>query len=187
MVGYVQDAVAAALKDWSTLQDAKVMPVRANEGNSVVINTPLPAIVVHVLGTDGDENTFIGGGIRQFFDLELWTLIDVPNYTFSQDSGLQAAKLDLSDDVIRCVEHPDFLEEVKQVHDLSMQFDRMETESTHGAKGALSVTIDIHKVIYKCSVEFDPSDEAYKRYADLILIEIDNNGVNESQIPPAIP
>lgn len=183
MVGYIQAAVAKALQDWEVLQTANIMPVRANEGNSVVINTPLPAVVVHVLGTDGDGNTFIGGGIRQFFDLELWTLIDVPNYTFSPDKGLQAEKLDVSDDVIRCVEHPDFMTDVKQVHDLSMQFDRMETETTHGTKGALSVTIDIHKVIYNCSVEFDPKDEDYKRYADLILIEIDNNGVNQSIIP----
>ena len=32
-----------------------------------------------------------------------------------------------------------------------------------------------------------PEDEEYKRYANLDLIEIDNNGVNETQIPSAIP
>jgi len=187
MVGYIQEAVASAIKAWTTLQAANVMPVRANDGSSIVINTPLPAVIIHVLGTDGDGNTFIGGGIRQFFDLELWTLIDVPNYTFTADGGLQAAKLDVSDDVIRCVEHPDFLANEKAVHDLSMQFDSMETETTYGTKGALNVTIDIHKVIYNCSVDFDVEDEAYKIYANLDLIEIDNNGVNETQIPSATP
>lgn len=182
MVGYIQDAVAKAIQDWDTLKAANVMPVRANEGNSVVINTPLPAVIVHVLGTDGDGNTFIGGGIRQFFDLELWVLIDIPNYTFTKDNGVQAANLDISDDVIRCVEHPDFLSDEKQTHDLSMQFDRMETETTYGTKGSLNVTVDVHKVIYNCSVDFDPQDEAYKRYADLVRIEIDNNDVNESII-----
>ena len=183
MVGYIQEAVAKAIQDWPALKTANVMPVRANEGNSVVINTPLPAVIVHVLGTDGDGNTFIGGGIRQFFDLELWTLIDVPNYTFSKDKGMQAAKLDVSDDVIRCVEHPDFLAAEKVTHDLNMLFDRMETETTYGTKGALNVTIDIHKVIYNCSVVFDMQDEAYNAYANLDVIEVDNNGVNESTLP----
>lgn len=182
MVGYIQQAVAEALQSWEALQTANVMPVRANDGDSVVINTPLPAVIVHVVGTEGDGNTYIGGGIRQYFDLELWVLIDVPNYTFSKDSSLQANKLDVSDDVIRCVEHPDFLSAEKLAHDLIMQFDRMETESTQGARGSMNITIDVHKVIYSCSVEFDPQDTSYKAYADLLLIDIDNNGVNHSEI-----
>lgn len=182
MVGYIQDAVAKAIQNWPTLKTANVMPVRANEGNSVVINTPLPAVIIHVVGTEGDGNTFIGGGIRQFFDLELWTLIDVPNYSFSQDRGLQAAKLDISDDVIRCAEHPDFLAAEKSAHDLNMMFDRMETETTYGTKGALNVTIDIHKVIYTCSVNFDLKDAAYNQYVELLRMEVDNNGVNQTII-----
>lgn len=182
MVGYIQEAVAKALQNWEPLKNANVMPVRANEGDSVVVNTPLPAVVVHVVGTDGDGNTFIGGGIRQFFDLELWTLIDVPNFTFSKDKGLQAAKLDVSDDVIRCAEHPDFMSNEKQVHDLSMQFDRMETETTYGTKGSLNITVDVHKVVYNCSVDFDVQDEDYNKYVELLRIEIDNNGINESII-----
>lgn len=180
MVGYIQDAVAKALSDWATLKTANVMPVRANEGNSVVINTPLPAVIIHIVGTDGDGNTFIGGGIRQYFDLELWTLIDVPNYSFSPDRGLQATKLDVSDDVIRCVEHPNFLSNIKQVHDLNMQFDRMETETTYGTKGSINVTVDIHKVIYNCSVYFNPLDAEYNAWVELERIEIDNNGVNNT-------
>lgn len=182
MVGYIQEAVAKAIQNWDALKDANVMPVRANEGNSVVVNTTLPAVVIHVVGTDGDGNTFIGGGIRQFFDLELWVLLDVPNYTFSKDKGLQAAKLDISDDVIRCVEHPDFLTLEKATHDLNMQFEKMETETTYGTKNAQNVTVDIHKIVYNCSVDFDLRDEAYNRYANLVRIEIDNNEVNESII-----
>ena len=187
MVGYIQDAVADAIRNWTALKNANVMPVRANEGGSVVVNTALPAVIIHVVGTDGDGNTFIGGGIRQFFDLELWVLIDIPNYTFSKDNGLQAAKLDISDDVIRCVEHPDFLSDIKSTHDLNMQFDRMETETTYGTKQSLTVTIDVHKVIYNCSVNFDLQDEAYNRYADLLRIEIDNNGVNTSVLGIVVP
>ena len=187
MVGYVQDEVATALRAWTTLKAANVMPVRANEGNSIVVNTPLPAVIIHIVGDEGEGNTFIGGGIRQYFTLELWTLIDVPNYTFSADNGVQADRLDISDDVMRCCEHPDFLTTLKQNHDLNMMFERMETEQTFGAQGSLNVTIDVHKIIYKCSVEFNPEDEEYVRYANLDLIEIDNDGVNDSQIPPATP
>jgi len=187
MVGYIQEAVAKALSNWTALKNANVMPIRATDGSSVVVNTPLPAVVVHVVGTDGDGNTFIGGGIRQYFDLELWVLIDVPNYTFSKDNGLQSAKLDVSDDVIRCVEHPDFIKTEKQLHDLNMQFDRMETETTYGTKGSLNVTVDIHKIIYNCSVLFNPEDAAYNAYADLLRIEVDNNGVNESILGIVVP
>lgn len=179
MVGYIQEAIAAALKAWEPLSSANVVVVRAVEGSSTVVNTSLPAIVVHVLGNDGQGNTYIGGGIRQYFDLELWMLLDVPNYTFSPDNNLQANKLDLSDEIIRCVEHPDFVLELKQTHDLNMQFDRMETETTFGSKNSLTVTIDVHKVIYSCSVAFDMKDEDYNRFADLERIEVDNNGINE--------
>jgi len=182
MVGYIQEAVATAIRNWEALKNANVMPVRANEGNSVVVNTPLPAVIINVVGTAGDGNTFIGGAIRQFFDLELWVLLDVPNYTFSKDNGLQAAKLDISDDVIRCVEHPEFLSDVKQAHDLNMQFDRMDTETTYGSKGALSVTIDVHKVVYSCSVAFDLKDTTYNRTANLDGIIVDNDSVCETII-----
>lgn len=187
MVGYIQDAVAKALSNWTALKNANLLPVRANEGDSVVINTTLPAVVIHVVGKEGDGNTFIGGSIRQFFDLELWTIIDVPNYSFSNDRGLQASKLDVSDDVIRCAEHPDFLINEKRAHDLSMQFDRMETETSYASKGALIITVDIHKVIYSCSVEFNPQDELYNAYADLLRIEVDNNGINDSVLGIEIP
>ena len=179
MVGYIQEAIAQAIRDWPELRAVNAVPVRATDGSSIVVNTPLPAIIINVVGNDGEGNTFIGGVIRQYFDLELWVLLDVPNYTFSKDAGLQAKNLDISDDVIRCVEHPDFLADVKAAHDLNMQFDRMETETTYGTKNALSVTIDIHKVIYNCSVAFNKKDEAYNRYADLERIEVDNNEINQ--------
>jgi len=182
MVGYIQEAVALAIRDWLPLKNANVMPVRANEGDSVVVNTPLPAVVLHVVGTEGDGGIFIGGQIRQSFDLELWVLLDVPNYTFSKDKGLQAAKLDISDEVIRCVEHPNFLLDVKQEHDLNMQFNRMETDTTYGSRESLNVTVDIHKIIYSCSVDFDLKNEEYLRYALLKRIEVDNDGINQSVI-----
>ncbi len=90
MVGFVGEAVAKALREWPALQVANVMPVRAVDGASVVVNTPLPAIAIHINGTDGAGNTYLGGGIRQFFDLELWYLCDVPNFAFSPDTGHQA-------------------------------------------------------------------------------------------------
>ena len=71
MVGYVTDAVATALKNWSALATANVIPLRAAAGDSVVIDTPIPAIVVHVFVDENDGNTFIGGGIRHYFRLEL--------------------------------------------------------------------------------------------------------------------
>lgn len=179
MVGYIQAAVAEAIKNWATLKDAKVMPVRAVDGDSVVVNTPLPAIAIHVRGNEGEGGIFIGGDIRQYFTLELWTLIDVPNYTFSSDNNLQANKLDISDDVIRCVEHPDFLQTVKEDHDLNMVFEKMETETTYGTSNAITVTIDVHKVVYECSVKFDLKAEDYNQFAILERIEVDNNGINE--------
>lgn len=182
MVGYVQESIAYALKRWDALKDANVMPVRSVDGASVVVNTPLPCIVIHINGTEGEGNTYFGGGIRQYFDLELWYICDVPNYTFSKDDFIQAKKLDLSDDIIRCMELTKDLDELKVRHDFNWQFDRMETESTYGTKGSLAVTVDVHKIIYKCDVEFDLKDEAYNRYVTLKRVEIDNNGINKSVI-----
>jgi hypothetical protein len=182
MVGYIQEAVAKALRDWPTLKAANVVPVRAAESNQIVINTTLPAVIVHIRGTEGEGGTFIGGAIRQYFDLELWVLLDVPNFSFSHDKGMQAAKLDLSDDVIRCVEHEDFLSALKTQRDLNMQFDRMETETTYGSKESLSITVDVHKVIYNCSVAFDLKDGSDLLFADLDGIVVDNDGINETII-----
>ena len=155
MVGYVQEAIAQALRKWEPLKVANVMPVRSVDGVSTIVNTPLPAVVVHINGIDGEGNTYLGDGIRQYFELELLYLCDVPNYTFSDDGGLQAKRLDLSDEVIRCIELTTELDEVKRKHDLNMQFDRMDTETTYGTKGALSVTVDVHRIVYKCDVELD--------------------------------
>lgn len=181
MVGYVQDAVANALKKWEPLTQAFVSVVRATDGASVVINTDLPAIFVHVLGEDSHGNTYLGGGIRQYFELTLHYVAEIYNYTFSPDAGLQAKALDLSDEIIRCIELTSELDEVKHKHDLNLQFDRMETETAYATKIGTgnSVTVDVHKVIYKGDVEFDLNDEGYNRYVELmkVIIEEKTTGV----------
>ena len=63
--------------------------------------------------------------------------------------------LDISDEVIRCIERTTLLDEVKANHDLNLQFDSMETETVYGTSGAMTVTVDVHKIVYKGSVEFD--------------------------------
>lgn len=176
MVGYVSSEVAKALKEWQPLKDANVYPTRAAEGATVVIDTPLPCIVVHVYGNDGEGNTYIGGGIRQYFELSLLVLTPLTNYTFSPDGGLQANTLDLSDEVIRCMENTELLNYLKQTHDFNAQFDRFESDTTYATNGANSVTVDVHRVVYKCDVEFDAKDDKYKQYA--ILQRVDGT-INE--------
>lgn len=156
MVGYISDALATALSGWPELKQANIMPVRATDGANVVVNTTLPAIAVQVNGVDGEGNTYLGGGIRQYFEIVLHVILPVTNYTFSRDKGAQANTLDISDDVIRCMERTTLLDEVKQKHDLNMQFDRMETDTTYGTKGATNICVDVHRVIYKADVQFNP-------------------------------
>ena len=67
MVGYVSSAVATALRDWKALKDANIIPIRATDGASVAVNTPLPAIAVHINGEEGEGGVFLGGGMRQYF------------------------------------------------------------------------------------------------------------------------
>lgn len=155
MVGYVSEAVATAIKKWDAFRALNVIPVRPTEGDSVVVNTPLPAIVVHVIGDEGEGNTFFGGGIRQYFEISLQCLIPTPNYTFTFDKGAQSDMLDLSDEVIRCIERTKELDEIKVKHDFNIQFDRMETDTTYATSGANTVTVDVHKIVYTGSVEFD--------------------------------
>lgn len=155
MIGYVTDAVANALKTWPALNRANIIPLRSADGDSVVIDTPLPSIIVRVVADDSEGNTFIGGGIRHYIQLELHCLLPVINYTFSHDGGAQAQMLDLSDEAIRCMERTDALDYIKSHNDFSVQFDKMETSTTYGTSGANTVVVDVHKVVYKGSVDFD--------------------------------
>lgn len=180
MVGYVTDAIANALKNWQPLKEANIIPLRGADGDSVVIDTPLPAIVIHVVADDSEGNTFIGGGIRHYFRLELHCLLPVINYTFSLDGGKQAAMLDLSDEVIRCVERTELLDSIKNRHDFNVQFDRMETTTTYGANGANTVVVDVHKVVYRGSVEFDLyNDKASRPESDVTLERVNIKTENE--------
>ena len=155
MVGYVSSAVATALKNWDELKDANIFPVIATEGSSTVVNTPIPAIAIQIAGDEGEGNVFFGGGIRQYFELILHCILPITNYSFSHDRGAQANLLDMSDEVIRCIEQTTLLDDVKVRHDLNLQFDRMETETTYATKGANTIDVDVHKVIYRGSVNFD--------------------------------
>lgn len=162
MVGYLGAAVAAALRQWPALKQANIFPTRAAEGTTVVVDTPLPAIVIHVIGTDDPEDEggiSFGGGIRFYFNLFMYVLLPVTNYSYSPDGGKQAELLDLSEDVVRCIEQTDVLDEVKRQHDLNLQFVNMPTDTTYGTRGAESVLVDVHKVSYKGSVSFDPKDK----------------------------
>lgn len=155
MVGYVTNAVAKALKNWDTLKASNIIPIRATGGESVVVNTPLPAIAVHVNGEEGEGNTYLGGGIRLYFELALHYLLPVTNYTFSADNAKQTELLDLSDEIIRCIENTTDLDAVKVEHDLNLQFDRLETDTTYATQGSTSTVVDIHKIVYKGSVRLD--------------------------------
>ena len=151
MVGYLGAAVAAALRQWPALKQANIFPTRAAEGTTVVVDTPLPAIVIHVIGTDDPEDEggiAFGGGIRFYFNLFMYVLLPVTNVSYSPDGGKQADLLDMSEEVVRCIEQTDVLNEVKQQHD-----------TTYGTRGAESVLVDVHKVSYKGSVSFDPRDK----------------------------
>lgn len=181
MEGYVQDAVANALKKWEPLKSAFCAPVRQTDGTSVVINTDLPAIIVEINGIDGEGNTYLGGGIRQYFELILHYITPVVNYSFTRDGGSQAKALDLSDEVIRCMELSPELDDVKRTHDLNMQYDREETDTTYGSKAnsGQTLVVNVHRIVYKCDVEFDPRDKLYNRYVELkkIIIEEKSTGV----------
>lgn len=176
MVGYVSDAVASALKAWPTLKQANVLPVRATEGQSVVINTPLPAIIINVAGddNDGESDLFFGGGIRQHFELRLLVVLPVTNYSFSFDKGSQAEVLDLSDDVIRCMERTTMLDDLRTKRDFSIQYSHTSTETTYATRGANSVTVEVHRIIYKGSVEFDPyNDKELRPITDVTLEKVE--------------
>lgn len=171
MVGYVSEAVATALKKWETLRKYNVIPVRATEGDSVVVNTPLPAIAIHIIGDEGEGNTFFGGGIRQYFEIQLYCMIPAPNYSFTFDKGAQASMLDLSDDVIRCMERSTEFDKIKVKHDFNIQFDSMETDTAYASQGANTVTVEVHRIIYKGSVEFDPYNDKETRPTTDVTLE----------------
>lgn len=180
MIGYVTDAIANALKTWKPLQEANVIPIRATDGMSAVVNTPLPAVAVHISGDTGEGNTFIGGGIRQYFEIALYVLLPVVNYTFSPDRGTQANVLDLSDEVIRCMERTSAFSDIQKRHDFNIQYDRTELDETYGTQGANSVVVDIHKIIYKGSVAFDPYNDKEERPTDVELKQVNIEKENEN-------
>lgn len=161
MVGYLSEAIAEAIRTWPALKDMNVVPIRATGGTTVLENTPLPAVAVHVSGHDGRGNTFFGGGIRLYFDVELYYMLPITNYTFSRDGGHQAQMLDLSEEVIRCMEQSSVFNNIRHEHDLVLQFDRMDTETTYGTQGSTSVVVDLHKIVYNGSVAFDPKDTRF--------------------------
>lgn len=182
MVGYVSFAVANALRKWQPLTKKGMIPVFATDGTGVVVDTPIPAIALYVQGEDGNRNTYLGGGIRFYFELQLHCIIPLTNYTFSEDNNLQAEMLDMSEEVVRCMELSEELQNVKVEHDLSLQFDRLDTYQTYATRNAISVAVDVHKVVYKGSVEFKPILDDSKWWVELKRVEIDNNRVNKSII-----
>lgn len=179
MVGTVMYAVANALAKWDKLKEHNLYPVRTTGGTVVLEDAPLPCIAVHLVGKEGKGNTYFGGGIRQYFDLELYVITQAYNVSFTTDAGMSA--LDMSNDVIRCMELTTELDEVKQKLDLNLQYNRMDTETTYATVSAMSVMCDVHKIVYDADVHFDPLDEEINRYVQLKRVEI-YNGVNESVI-----
>ncbi len=156
MVGYISEGVAKAIRSWDRLRSLSIVPVRATDGTSAVVNTPLPAVAIHVLGEDGEGNTFLGGEIRQYFELSLYCMIPITDYSFSTEKGTQTELLDASDEIIRCMERTRELDALKIEHDFNMQFDRMDSDTTYATQGVNSITVDVHKIVYKCSVRFNP-------------------------------
>lgn len=180
MVGYVQTAVADAIRNWLPLKEKGVSPILAVQGENIVTDTQLPAILVHVFGTDGQGNTYIGGEIRLYFELSLHMVTQITNSSFTPDKGLQAKAFDLSEEVIRCIERSDKLQNVRLEHDMSLQFDRMTTYSTYAYGKTNSVPVDVHQIVYNGSVEFKVGDtNGYP----LEVVDINNNDINHVILP----
>ena len=78
--------------------------------------------------------------------------------------------LDLSDEIIRCIERTKDLDYIKTRHDFSIQFDRMETSTTMAMQNANTVTVDVHKIIYRGSVEFDLYNDKEARPTECVTL-----------------
>lgn len=192
MEGYITTAVAKALKAWEPLKGANVFVVNAIEGDSVVVNTTPPAVAVHVRENNDLPSSQIGGQIRQRFDLALFCILPLTNYTFSPDSGLQAKMLDITDEVLRCMEmfrlHPG---DTQIGHDWNLIYGRTEHDTAYGTgTSGLSIVCRIHKLIYECSVEFDLYNTGGVQPGENVQqIDLDTHYINEEDyaIKQAIP
>lgn len=190
MVGYVTDAVVDSLRKWTKLTKEYIFPVYATDGVTEVTDTPIPCVAIHVNGDTGHDNTYIGGGVRLYFELQLLYIVPIMNTNFTPDNGKQSERLEISEEIINCMEQvtrlekqPDLMSQVCIEHDLNLQFSRLETQTTYARKGTESVLCQVHSIVYKGDVRFDTK---YDRDTDVVLKHVKAD-INNGEIKTVIP
>lgn len=180
MIGIISYNVGQALREWPGLKSdgINVSITRATDNTISIENIDLPLVVVHIRGEEGAGNTYIGGGIRLYFELALYYISVTHDYSMSNKlTGVDVEVLDRSLEVMRCMERTTLLDDIKNRFDFNFQFDRKEDEQTHALTGPTTIPADIQKIVYKCDVEFNPYNEEDVEWVRLKRIELDNNGI----------
>lgn len=103
MFGEVMDIIVKTIRGAKELKPAKLSVIAITTDETQTVNTPLPAVAV-AFEESMNADVFIGGMIRDRFNIRICVMADLTNFSWSADGGEQAKLLSLAHSVRNVIE-----------------------------------------------------------------------------------
>lgn len=153
MIGTLTDTFVAALREAPVVTENGVNVSVMNDEGQGLVNTPLPAVVVHVRNSN-KPTVFIRGGICDWFDVSLNVLVDFDNYSVTPDGGIQTKMRNMAYEIRRYIEKvkrgPLFSTLIDE-YDFFPLYRGIETYQTAAFVGTVGKDIDVFRILYQCT------------------------------------
>lgn len=90
MYGELTDAFVQCLRGWPEAAAFNLSVIKTNDTDGkAIVNTMLPCTAV-LLWNNRSTHTFIGGRVWEIMQLRIMTMIDLINYSVTEDDGFQS-------------------------------------------------------------------------------------------------
>lgn len=155
MVGKLQEAFVSFLRNAPFIEQSGVNVALSNTsaGLEEVVNTPLPAVVIHVERSESPA-VCIGGMIIDHFLVVLSVITDFINYSLSEDEGVQVDTKNLPYDIrnlIECGKDCEVWDELRHDYDLSMVYNGMSWQKAKATNDGEELAVDNVQIVYACT------------------------------------
>lgn len=148
------DILIKTLRGDKALKSAKVSVLAVSVDETQTVNTPLPAVAI-AFDESMDAEVFIGGMIKDKLSIRLCVMVDLTNFSWSQDGSEQSRMMSLAHSVRNAVEKAKgtkVFDELYKKYDFFPIYQGFKTYQRIGMRKEFQKEISVVEIVYQTTM-----------------------------------
>lgn len=148
------DILIKTLRGDKTLKSAKVSVLAVSVDETQTVNTPLPAVAI-AFDESMDAEVFIGGMVKDKLSIRLCVMVDLTNFSWSQDGSEQSRMMSLAHSVRNAVEKAKgtkVFDELYKKYDFFPIYQGFKTYQRIGMRNEFQKEISVVEIVYQTTM-----------------------------------